>query len=664
MKQKLTKLLCSVFLVAFAIPAIAQSSGGSSTRTITGKVTDSEGAPIVGAVVMASQREATTTNSEGRYTLAVQSPDAVLRFSCMGYRPRSENTAGRTVVDVSLETDNQLLEDVVVVGYGVQKKVNLTGAVASIDFSKTSESRSIISTSAALAGLAAGMNVTQSSGQPGSDNATIRIRGDGSFTSGANGPLVLVDGVEWSMDNVNPNDIASISVLKDAASASIYGTRAANGVILITTKNGSAGKAQISYSYKGILQMPYNDLHFVSDYARHMELINESCDNIGTSRIFSQSNIDLWREKSSDPYGVGENGVPNFALYPNTDWFDEIFENGYSQEHNLSISGGSEKIRYLLSLGYLDNQGVMGRFGIDSSTQKVNFRTNLEADVTKWFTAGVRLFGQRQEYGLANISNAFNALYQTTPGVYPGSVNAWGRPALAAEESSNANNIFGMMYGSGGYNNSTRVNGSVYATIRPYRGVSVEATVNYSPTFGERHSYGRENGYWDYTTDTRYSSSDLSNAGVSNTTSRNYYLSSEILARYTATVGDHDFGVLFGYSAMEYRTWGWGVSKQGGHGLDAERSGDLRNAFGIVEHGQKRLGAALLFRTYQLRLQKPLPARSESPRRRLLALRQQQPLRYLPLVLGRMENPRGALHGRDRRLALEPQAARLVGQGR
>ena len=563
MKQKLTKLLCSVFLVAFAIPAIAQSSGGSSTRTITGKVTDSEGAPIIGAVVMASQREATTTNSEGRYTLAVQSPDAVLRFSCMGYRPRSENTAGRTVVDVSLETDNQLLEDVVVVGYGVQKKVNLTGSVASIDFSKTSESRSIISTSAALAGLAAGMNVTQSSGQPGSDNATIRIRGDGSFTSGANGPLVLVDGVEWSMDNVNPNDIASISVLKDAASASIYGTRAANGVILITTKNGSSGKAQISYSYKGILQMPYNDLHFVSDYARHMELINESCDNIGTSRIFSQSNIDLWREKSADPYGVGENGVPNFALYPNTDWFDEIFENGYSQEHNLSISGGSEKIRYLLSLGYLDNQGVMGRFGIDSSTQKVNFRTNLEADVTKWFTAGVRLFGQRQEYGLANISGAFNALYQTTPGVYPGSVNAWGRPALAAEESSNANNIFGMMYGSGGYNNSTRVNGSVYATIRPYKGVSVEATVNYSPTFGERHSYGRENGYWDYTTDTRYSSSDLSNAGVSNTTSRNYYLSSEILARYTAAIGDHDFGVLFGYSAMEYRTWGWGVSKQG-----------------------------------------------------------------------------------------------------
>ena len=131
------------------------------------------------------------------------------------------------------------------------------------------------------------------------------------------------------MDNINPNDIASISVLKDAASTAIYGTRAANGVILITTKSVSADKPQISYSYKGIVQMPYNELHFVSDYARHMELINESCDNVNTSRVFSQSNIDLWREKALDPYGVNDAGVPNYAAYPNTDWFDEIFQTGY-----------------------------------------------------------------------------------------------------------------------------------------------------------------------------------------------------------------------------------------------------------------------------------------------------------------------------------------------
>lgn len=600
MKQKLTKLLCSVFLFAMALPALAQQN---DTHTITGKVIDNDGAAVVGAVVMVSPREATTTNTEGVYTLEVKNPKATLQISCMGYKSVSEAINGRKVIDITLQTDNMMLEDVVVVGYGVQKKVNLTGSVSSIDFAKTSDSRSIVSTSAALAGLAPGMNVTQSSGQPGSDGATIRIRGDGSFTSSANGPLVLVDGIEWSMDNVNPNDIASISVLKDAASASIYGTRAANGVILITTKNGMEGKPQISYSYKGILQMPYNKLHFVSDYARHMELINESCDNIGTSRIFSQSNIDLWREKALDPYGVNEYGVPNYAAYPNTDWFDEIFQTGYSQEHNLSISGGSKTVRYLISMGYLDNQGVMGRFGIDSSTQKLNFRTNLEADVTKWFTAGVRIFGQRQSYGLAAISNAFNALYQTTPGVYPGDVNAWGRPALNAEESSNANNIFGMMYGSGGYNVSTRVNGSLYAKFRPHKDLSIEATMNYSPTFGERHSYGRENGYWDYTTDTRYSSSDLANSSASNTTSRNYYISSEILARYTKTIGEHDFSILAGYSAMEYRTWGWGVSKKGatdwilndlgtyetlsGSSSTAKNGWGLRSYFGRINYSFK-----------------------------------------------------------------------------
>lgn len=600
MKQKLTKLLCSVFLFAMALPALAQQN---TLHTISGKVIDNDGAAVVGAVVMVSPKEATTTNTQGTYTLSVKNPHATIQISCMGYKKVTEAIRGRSTINVTLETDNTLLEDVVVVGYGVQKKVNLTGSVSSIDFAKRSDSRAIVSTSASLAGLAPGMRVTQSSGQPGIDGASIRIRGDGSFTGSANGPLVLVDGIEWNMDNVNPNDIATISVLKDAASASIYGTRAANGVILITTKNGMEGKPQISYSYKGILQKPYNKLHFVSDYARHMELINESCDNLGTSRVFSQSNIDLWREKSLDPYGVNEYGVPNYAAYPNTDWFDEIFQTGYSQEHNLSISGGSKSIRYLLSLGYLDNQGVMGRFGIDSSTQKISFRTNLEADVTKWFTAGVRMFGQRQDYGLASISNAFNALYQTTPGVYPGDVNAWGRPALNAEESTTANNIFGMMAGSGGYNTTTRINGSIYAKIRPYKGLSIEATVNYSPSFDERHSYSTPNGYWDYMTDTRYTTSDLSNAGVANSTSRNYYLSSEILARYGQTIGEHDFNILVGYSAMEYRTWGWGLNKLGatdwilddlgtyetlsGSSSTAKNGWGLRSYFGRINYSFK-----------------------------------------------------------------------------
>lgn len=562
MKQLLISLLCVLGTIAVAIPASAQQNGGGKI-TVSGQVIDGDGLPVVGAVVMTASNEATVTDADGNWNLAVKDPQATLQFSCLGYKNLSEPINGRNVINVTLQTDNVMLEETVVVGYGVQKKVNLTGSVAAIDFSDLAESRPIVSTSAALAGMAAGMSVMQTSGQPGSDAATIRIRGNGSFTTNANNPLVLVDGVEWSMENVNPNDIASISVLKDAASAAIYGTRAANGVILITTKTGEEGRPRISYSYKGIIQMPYNELHFVSDYARHMELINESCDNLGTSRVFSQSNIDLWREKAADPYGLTEQGVPNFAAYPNTDWFDEIFETGFSQEHNLSVSGGSKTVRYLISLGYLDNEGVMGRFGIDSGTRKANFRANVEADVTKWFTMGTRIFGQRQEYGLAGVSGAFNALYQTTPGVYPGEPNMWGIPALAAEESTNANNIMRNLYGSGGYNVRTRLNGTVYAHIRPYKGLSIEASFNYAPEFREQHSYGRPNGMWDYVNNVRYSSSDLSQASVNNQTNRNYYLTSELLARYNETFGDHEVGALVGYTTTQYEAWGWGISRKG-----------------------------------------------------------------------------------------------------
>lgn len=535
----------------------------AESMKVKGKITGSDGLPLAGVVVTVSGNtsKGSVSDNDGAYEIEADSK-ASLDFSCIGYKSVTEAISGRSVIDVVMQEDSQMLEEIVVVGYGTQKKVNVTGAVTSIDFAKQSEGRPIMSTASALAGLAPGMMVHQGSGQPGSESTTIRIRGVGSFTSASSSPLVLVDGIEWSMDNVNPNDIASISVLKDAASTAIYGTRAANGVILITTKNGSEQSPRISYSYKGIVQMPYNNLDWVSDYARYMELFNEACDNSLTSRVFSQTNIDTWKAAAENPYGLNEHGVPNYAAYPNTDWFDEIFRDGYSQEHNLSVSGGSSKARYMLTMGYLDNQGVMNRFNLNSSTQKVNFRSNVEADVTKWFTVGSKIYGQYQQYGLANISNGFNYLYQTTPGIYPGSENAWGRPANN-EESPNANNILGQMAGSTGTNHVWRVNGTVYAKIHPVKAVSIEGTFNYAPTFQERHTYSRENGSWDYITDTRYSSSGLSKASVTNRLDRTYRMSTELLARYNGQTGDHSYGALAGYSAIEYKSWGWSVQKRG-----------------------------------------------------------------------------------------------------
>ncbi len=545
----------------------AVASMNAEPIKVKGKITGTDGLPLVGVVVTVTGDNSTgaVSDIDGMYGITADSGSS-LEFSCMGYRTVTEPVSGRATVNVVMEEDTQMLEEIVVVGYGTQKKVNVTGAVTSIDFAKEAEGRPLMTTSSALAGMAPGMMVHQGSGQPGSESTTIRIRGVGSFTvndnTDASAPLVLVDGIEWSMENVNPNDIASISILKDAASTAIYGTRAANGVILITTKTGSEMKPRISYSYKGIIQMPYNELAWVSDYARYMELFNEACDNSQTSRTFSQTNIDTWKAAAADPYGLNEHGVPNYAAYPNTDWFSEIFQNGYSQEHNVSISGGSSKVRYMVTMGYLDNQGVMNRFNLNSSTQKANFRTNLEAEVTKWFTIGTKIYGQYQQYGLANIKNGFNYLYQTTPGIYPGSENAWGRPANN-EESPNANNILGQMAGSDGTNHIWRVNGTVYAKIRPYKGVSIEGTFNYAPTFQERHTYSRENGYWDYVTDTRYSSSDLSKATVTNRLDRTYRMSTELLARYNGQTGNHSYGILAGYSAIEYRSWNWSVQKRG-----------------------------------------------------------------------------------------------------
>ena len=277
-------------------------------RTLSGHVDDASGAPVIGVTVMVEGTlNGTQTDPDGNWSLTVEdASDISLVFSCIGYRTVTMPVGINDVINIVMQEDAELLEEVVVVGYGTQRKANITGSVTSIDFGSIAEGRPIVNTSAALAGLAPGMSVMQTTGQPGAEETSIRIRGVGSFTvndnTDASAPLVLVDGIEWSMDNVNPNDIESISILKDAASTAIYGTRAANGVILITTKAGSEAKPRVSYSYKGIYQMPYNELDWVKDYATYMELYNEGCDNAGKSHKFSQASIDIWRAAAAAPY--------------------------------------------------------------------------------------------------------------------------------------------------------------------------------------------------------------------------------------------------------------------------------------------------------------------------------------------------------------------------
>lgn len=532
---------------------------------VAGTVVDTNGEPVIGATILEKgTTNGTVTDYNGDFSLKVGSSNAVLQVSYIGFQSKSVKAVFGKALSIKLQEDLKLLDEVTIVGYGVQKKVNLTGAVSSIDYSEKLGNKPVINIGNSLAGMSAGMSVMQSGGgQPGKDNATIRIRGNSTLNS--NVPLVLVDGMECALADIDPNDIASISVLKDAGSAAIYGSRASNGVILVTTKKGSDGKVNVNYSYSGIVQNAYNDLKFVNSYARYMSLSNEASENMGYANVFSASNIEKWAEAEKNPNGLAENGLPNYMVYPNTDWFEEVFGTGYSQEHSLSISGGSSKVKYLISGRYLDNKGVINRYGLDSGVKRVNFRANLEANPFKWLKVGTRIFGQRQENGLCNVSNGFKYLYIAVPGLYVGEPNKWGSVANAAEESTGVNNVIRQMYGPSGSDVTYKFNGTIYGSITPLPGLSLEGTVNFVPTFNNRITHSRPNGSWDYVANEVNTESDLANATLSKSTKKSMNINTELLVRYNTDFNksDHNLGVILGYTTSHHESDGFNVLKKG-----------------------------------------------------------------------------------------------------
>lgn len=375
-------------LVALTAYADASNTGMNADRassvaavqdafTVTGNVADAMG-PMVGASIMEKgTTNGTVSDLNGHFTIKVSSPDAVLVISSIGYTTQEVKVNARKNIVVMMREDNQALNEVVVVGYGTQKKVNMTGSVSAINVSKLSESRPITNVSQALAGMAAGVSVTSNHNQPGNDNSSILVRGQGTLNSSA--PLVIIDGSEGGINTVNPQDIESVSVLKDAASSAIYGSRAANGVILITTKSGKKGKIKVDYNGYISFESIRKTLTPVSDYARYMELINEGYVNSGKKPLFSQNSIDTWRNDA------GRNPLK----YPNTDWIDETFKNSVSTNHVVSVSGGSDRIRFYGSFGYLNNPGVMYNAGFT----KYNGRLNMDVDVAKWLNIGMQMSG-------------------------------------------------------------------------------------------------------------------------------------------------------------------------------------------------------------------------------------------------------------------------------
>ena len=545
------------FAIASESSAVAQQN---SKKLVSGVVKDKTGAPIPGVTVMIPNTSVgTITDMDGRYSMDVPSGTAALEVMSMGYTTVTITLGKASVYDVVLEEDTLALEEVVVVGYGTQKKVNLTGAVSTVNFEDMAESRPITSVASALAGMSAGLSVRTTSSDPGNESNTIRIRGTGTLNSSS--PLYIVDGVEGSLSYVNPHDIATITILKDAASCAIYGNRGANGVVLITTKKGTEGQVNVTYSGSVSFNSPMNKLSFMTDYADYMEIINESMENVGQTPNFLQSTIQTWRDAKANPDALAESGYANYIAYPNIDWQDYMYRNVVSHDHNISVTGRSEKASYLISANYMNNPGLIS----NTAAEKFQIRANVEVRPTKWLTVGMQTYGSVMNKDAGDFDTAIGGIVKSTPGIYPYHNGYYGY-AAAAEESATANNPLYTVEQEDAIRIYSRIKASAYAKIDFLKDFSFKALVNYGrhwydyqnkplvnqqvkmnfatglqmttpPQPSELETYFRANGDWDYT--------------IQNT------------LNWGHTFGKHDLSALLGYEEYYSFEYNHNATKKG-----------------------------------------------------------------------------------------------------
>lgn len=532
-----------------------------STRQISGTVKDSNGEPIVGAsVLVPNTSTGTSTDVDGHFILDVPNDAKTIEIGCVGYATSSVTLESSAVYSAVLSDDSTFLDETVVVGYATQRKATLTGSVSSVKIDDNAIARPVTSVSSSLAGLAAGVTVNQTTGKPGS-SATIRVRGIGTLND--NSPLVLVDGIEWSMDNLNPADIESISILKDAASTSIYGAQGANGVILITTKQGD-GKIKFNYNGYVSIQKVQNKLSLTSDNAEYMELVNETNTNQGLAEHFSQATIDQWRAAKQNPNALNDYGVPNYIAYPNTDWFDTIFKTGVSHNHHLSMSGSSNGIRFQAGVGYMDNPGVMNvADGVNSGAKKLTIQAKGEGQVGKWLTLGTNVYGTFDRLGAASTANVFSYLDKTSPGIYPGEPYKYGLPA-ATEESTTANNLLLWLDRQG---EDKRENYSLtgYFNAKIIKGLQLDGKINYLSYRRDYKSYGGSRlSRWDYVKNVAGQTASLESETVTNANYHSGQFNTELILRYNHTFAEsHELMALVGYATQHYKYDEFSASKKG-----------------------------------------------------------------------------------------------------
>ncbi|MDY5237758.1 MAG: TonB-dependent receptor [Bacteroides helcogenes] len=401
--------------------------------TLKGTVTDKGGEPIIGAnVIVENTTNGTITNVDGEFTLQNVQQGSALKVSFIGYKTQIVPVGSSNNIKITLPEDSEALDEVVVVGYAVQRKVNLTGSVSSVKGDELSH-RPVANATQSLQGLVPGLTVNNSSsGRPGAE-ASLTLRGQGNLANTAN-PYVLVDGVEMSLADVNPNDIESISVLKDAAACAIYGARAAYGVILVTTKKGEDGKMRVSYQgtvgWSSPTVLP--EMANAYDFAQYF---NAGCANANVTQQYSKEKLELLKQYVSDPTGIdcwselnGQNNL--IGAFENTakgvgnvDYFKLHYKDAaFKQNHNLSLSGGGKKAQYYVSGGAYTEDGIM-RYA-DISYKRYNFNGSIASQLTDWLKMKVNTkfvhSDSKTPFGNGGLSDGFyHSLARFRPTVSP-----------------------------------------------------------------------------------------------------------------------------------------------------------------------------------------------------------------------------------------------------
>lgn len=566
----------------------AQKSQSDKKKRISGVVKDENGEPVIGAnVVVKGTTNGTMTDLDGGFTLDVPL-NAILQISYVGYLEWEEPVKDKNNILVQLAGDTQNLQEVVVVGFGSQKKENLTGSVSMVN-SKAFENRPVQNATQALQGMVPGLNIASSLGGVNA-KPTINVRGKTTIGTGSTGdPLILIDGMEGDINTINPQDIESISILKDAAASSIYGSRAPFGVILVTTKTGSKGKMSINYNNSFRISQATVTPDLVDSY-RYALVVNESAvnDNRSTSNYFKDEIIerilDFQQGKITtglDPKTYNGNGM-KYTANGDTNWYDEYFKkSAFAQEHSLSLNGGNEKVQVYASMNYLNQDGLLKPAEDNYKRYATNLRATGELFSFMNFTYSVKFnredFKRPTEFG----DDAMSSLVQAAPN-YP----ATDDHGYYYEFDYRCPNLLGITEG-GTYNNR---NDNLYQQFSlqatPVKGWNINAEINYRLLYMKTHEDSQI--FYNHDIDGNpYAQTYVKGNSYVNEYNQNAnYLNPNVYTDYSFTLSNsHHFKIMAGFQAEQ--KWYTQVS--------AKRNGIIITGMDQIDvtNGTSRTGAII-----------------------------------------------------------------------